>query len=301
MTVLEFEQMDKQLEEYWSDELDSVAKTLILREWRSSTHRSLEHRASKGDCTVDQYRHAWIYSWDVTRKLFEALHSNAYSAGEADSPKYFWHHQKFDVLRTNDAKRGMEIDKDCLLQGAAFYLSHPEIRTNMLDWLFLDSIVFAELDAYAHEAFTTRGGTGTNWAAIFAERSELKYYTYQWVFGLFALVLNYVAAPALGYYLALRGHLTGCAVVIGVWILWLGLRLMSYPYRRRARKKAGVLLQHLIDLYRVIGDNTISPRRLKEELDKATAEGVVLDGAVSTIVDRLMARDVTAFIPTEVG
>ena len=56
--------------------------------------------------------------------------------------------------------------------------------------------------------------------------------------------------------------------------------------------------QQLRDLYGILGDITISPRKLKESLDKAVAVGVSLDGAVFTIVDRAIARDPTAFIPS---
>ena len=52
-------------------------------------------------------------------------------------------------------------------------------------------------------------------------------------------------------------------------------------------------------MYHILGTDTISPRKLKESLDKGAEAGVVLDGAVYTIVDRMIARDPTAFIPTQ--
>jgi hypothetical protein len=76
------------------------------------------------------------------------------------------------------------------------------------------------------------------------------------------------------------------------------------PFPLRAASAAlrlTTLLQHLIDLYRILADNTISPRKLKESLDAAAAAGVVLDGAVFAIVDRLIALDSTAFVPANVG
>jgi hypothetical protein len=47
----------------------------------------------------------------------------------------------------------------------------------------------------------------------------------------------------------------------------------------------------------MLGEKTISPRKLREELDSAAAAGVVFDSAVFTIVDRIVARDPTAFFP----
>ena len=63
------------------------------------------------------------------------------------------------------------------------------------------------------------------------------------------------------------------------------------------RRKAAKRLQHLQELYRMLGEDTISPRKLKQELDAATTDGVALNGAVFTIVDRMITRDPTAFIP----
>jgi len=103
------------------------------------------------------------------------------------------------------------------------------------------------------------------------------------------------------YYLASRDHGTAALVVGGIWALLFVWAVVTYPIRWRARRKSGKLLHHLIDLYRLLGDETISPRKLKETLDTATASGVVLDGAVFTIVDRLLVRDPTAFIPNRVG
>jgi hypothetical protein len=93
---------------------------------------------------------------------------NAFDPKKGEEPSCYWIHRTLDLFRTNDDTRGIAIDKAEMLSAAAIYLSHPEIRTNRFDWMFLDSIAFAELDAFAEYVFTTRGGTGGNLAAAFA-------------------------------------------------------------------------------------------------------------------------------------
>ncbi|WP_321884721.1 hypothetical protein [Paraburkholderia bannensis] len=67
------------------------------------------------------------------------------------------------------------------------------------------------------------------------------------------------------------------------------------------RRKNKALLARMLDLYRILGDSTISPRLLKDALDRAAEEGVVLDGAVFSIVDRIIVKDATAFVPNQIG
>jgi hypothetical protein len=235
----------------------------------------------------------------VLEELFRALHCNTFDQ-KAEVARHLWSHwQHFDFLSTHDPKRGFSIYKDGLHSAAALYLSHPEIRTDKLDWIFMDAIVFMELDNYAHHVFMTRAKPGgPNWAAVFANHDRIKYFFFKIAFWLLGTALSLVVPPALAYFLFVRDHRVGAMIATGVWVLLLALRIVTYPSRWRARREASQLLKHLRDLYGILGHVTISPRNLKESLDKAVAAGVSLDGAVFTIVDRAIARDPTAFIPT---
>jgi hypothetical protein len=291
--------IDEALEAYWGRDVSETALSFVSREFNDSILPSLKATAKREKYTADQYKSMWMWAWSVTHRLFDAMHS--YATDEKEKPRYFWHHQRFDVFHTHDRTRGIDITKDELLSVAATYLGHPEIRTNKMDWLFLDTIVFQELEAYGEQVFSTKAGTGTNWAAVFAQSSQAKYYGFQILFSLIGFGLNFLLLPVTAYYLAVHDHLNWAMTTAGMWLLSLALQAISYPARRRARRKAAALLQHLIDLYGILGNNTVSPRKLKETLDAAAGAGVVLDGAVFTIVDRLIVRDPTAFIPTNVS
>jgi hypothetical protein len=200
----------------------------------------------------------------------------------------------------SETTRGFDIDKGALSQAAAEYLSKPEIRTDRLDWIFLDAIVFQELDSFAEQVISSRGGTGVNWAAAFAGDSELKYYGLSLLFWVIGVGVGYVTPLALCYFLFSREHQLAGGIVLGVWALLLIWRIATYPFRWRTRRRATKLLAHLIELYNQLGGNTINPRRWKQLLEAAAADGVVLDGAVFTIIDRAIARDPTAFLPHQV-
>jgi hypothetical protein len=110
-----------------------------------------------------------------------------------EKPQYYWMHQNFSILRTNDATRGMSIQRDEMLRVAAEYLSHPEIRTNKFDWLLLDAIVFAELDAFSFHF--------SGFAATLANGNPAKYFALMALFKVvgvalrLSLRLSVVASP----------------------------------------------------------------------------------------------------------
>ena len=285
---------------HWARSAPDSGREAISREWQRLLP-NLRARALAGSTSEVGYRDLMASAWGTVGELFQALHQNAWDE-ELDAskkPHGFWYHQQPDIFRTEDDPRGFDINKAELSEVAARYLQLPEIQTNRLDWIVLDSIVLAEFEAFAREMLNTRAGTGMNWAAAFAGRSELKYYGFSFLFWIIGVILAYALPIAAVYYLATKGHETGAIVLLAIWALLTLWKLVTYPLRFRARRKARKLLQHLFDLYRALGENTISPTQWRKMLDAATTDGVILDGAAFTIIDRAIARDATAFIPAQ--
>ena len=297
MSTPDLRQIEKEFKEKRIPEVESTGRSIPREEWEYNIVPALRARAERSDTTPDQYREQLYQSWKVTDQLFYSLHCNYPHPEDNEKASGFWHHRSFDPFRAHDRTRGIAIDKDSLLGTAAHYLSHPTIQVDRVDWILLDSIVFTELEAYAHHVLASRAGTGVNWAFAFADHSATQYYALSVLFWVLGLLWNFAAAPVTAYYLYVGGHPSAALCVLALWVLYQGWRLVTYPIRWRIRRKARQLIQHLVDVYIILGDNTISPRKLKDTLDKAAAAGVVLDGAVFTVVDRIMARDPTAFIP----
>lgn len=260
---------------------------------------ALRRRALASTATETAYRDMLSSMRRIAEGLFESLHSNNWDSEPNKKPRAFWHHQQFDPFRTNDETRGFAIEKEGLLWSAAEYLRNPEVQTNRFDWIFLDSIVLAELDAFCEHVVLTRAGTGFNWAAACADHSRLKYYGYRILFGTIGVIVGYVVPFGVAYFLWSRGHEAWAIATLGIWALVVLRKLLTYPFRFRARQRARKLLQHLTELYAALGHTTISPTTWRSKLEIAIADGVVLDGAVFAIIDRAIARDPTAFIMTQ--
>lgn len=263
---------------------------------------ALKANALANNSTNDEFRDQWIRSMHLTEDLCVALHSNIgtpveYYRSAEEKPRQFWTHQKYDFLRANDTTRGIDIEYGALLDVTARYLNCPEIRSNKFDWLLMDSIIFSVLDAYTDHIVNWGAGIGIDWAVIFSNKSHLKYFGLRLLFWPIRIALRYFLLPAFVYLLAIKGYETMAFVTLGSWGLYLLLHVLGFPIRWHVRKKANSQLTHLLELYAILGDNVISPRKLKEALDNASSEGIIFHGSVFGLVDRITAKDPTTFIP----
>lgn len=297
MDTHDFRELERELQQHWKDDEGEDVHPFVEQAW-SPIRESLTTKALAEGVELKAFESRLYRARLLAKNLFEALHQGLiyrqYSRGI--KPSSYWHHQQFEPLRANDEKRGICIDKSELSATAARYLSQAELQTNAFDWYLLDALVFAELDAFAYHSINTKMGTGFNWALAFSEGSQWKYLLYSFIFGLVGFVLRYVALPALAMYLFYKGH-EGFGLTIGaIWILLVGWRLIGIPFRWRAKRKHTELLNNLLSVYTELDGNTLSPRRLRDLLDKAASAGVVLDGAIFSLVDRMMRRDATAFV-----
>ena len=289
---------------YWAKDLENWNRVYVEEELDRRVLPELRQKAISDCLTEEQYRDGVALAWMVTKNLFYALHYDARASWQGyDSiasgpakPKFFWLHQGLDFLRIHDKSRGFAISKDDLSISAANYVKHSEVRTNHLDWLYLDSTIFYTLEVLAEEIFVRRMGTGINWAAVFARGNAGRYVSLLILFGVLRFAAAYVSGPAAAYWLHRYGHDVAAMWAVGLWGAAVVFGWITYPLRGRARRKGQRLLTHLTELNRTLADRIISPRKLREKLDLAAADGIVVDGAVTAIVDRMVARDPAAFI-----
>jgi hypothetical protein len=304
-------QIEKECSAHWTKEIEESNRVYVENEMDRCILPDLRRNAINETLSERQYRGIVSAAWMMAKDLFYALHHNARTAEQNERPNCFWCHQgwKFQnnplsFLLLGDRRRGYAIHKDWLVISAANYLKRPEIRTNHFDWLYLDSMICCELEVLAQEVFVRGMGTKINWAAVFARAKRgidihqvvSKYVPLLILFRLLGFSVNYLSMPALAYWLRMKGHDIASIWTIGLWAAVVALGWITYPSRRRVRRKGERLLAHLVDLNEMLAARTISPRRLREKLDVATADGMVFDGAVTAIVDRMMTRDPAAFV-----
>jgi hypothetical protein len=286
------------LRDHWRKDVGTAAVPFLKREWEDHLFPTLAAKAQAAGYSAEQYEKICRRTWSVAVDLLSALHADLYRPKSQENASFYWRHTKFDLYRINDRSRGFDIDRQELSRTAARYLSEPDLQSNRLDWVLLDAFVFDDLDALGQFAFHLRGGTGPNWAAMLsAGKGEIHYAALAAVSFLIHVALTIAAPLWFVYYLANAGHRVGAVVAGAAWSAYLIWRVGTYPSRWRARRKRWKQFQQLIDIHAQLGQSTISPRKLRDSLDEAASNGVVMDGAVFSITDRMLARDPAVFIP----
>lgn len=301
MTKEEYEQIEGELALYWKNDSTSPDFQVAFNEWEYPIQSSIRAKAIEQGWSRSRYRDTLIRGWSALGGLFHGLHPVVWPDDDSKRAKFFWRHQHVEMKKAGDEKRGFEIDRDSLTQAATNYLASPDSQTNHMDWLILDVLVFAEIENGAVSFKENMTALGAQVAESVAEGNGFKYALWRMVFFAVGIFFNFVAMPLGAYYLAQSGHKNFALGVLGLWTLLLIWGITTYPLRWRARRKFWKAYKSLQIVYHLLGQSTISPRKLNEALDAATALGCHFDGAVFTILDRITVRDPTAFIPSKSG
>lgn len=273
--------IDVSLAEALGSGLDGPSRSVVATLWKTSVLPSIEENARRQGMDDPQRLDQLQRAGRLTRALFEALHreAEARSSGPA-AHAAFWEHQSATTRGSRMSAAGMSIDKSALQEIAVEYLRHPEVRSNKLDWVLLDALVFHELQAQGSDM-----------------RTFLRLAT---LINALKAVAVYVLAPALVYLLWARGQQT-LAVAAGVFgSIAVLIHLVGAPFRWRDLDRGRTFLGLLQDLYGLLGQRTLSPVELRAAVDRATAAGVRIDRVVVSLVDRMAAADATAFHPEQV-
>lgn len=299
MTQEEYEKIEGELALHWRNSSTSPDFQVVFSEWEYPIQPSIRDNAVAQGWSGSRYRDALIGGWGALGSLFHGLHPVVSPEEDSKRAKFFWRHQHVDMKKAGDEKRGFEIDPYKLTQAATSYLASPDSQTNHMDWLLLDVLVFAEIESGAVSFKEYLTALGARVAESMANGNGFKYALWRIAFFAVGIFFNFVAMPLGAYYLAQNGHENFALGVFGLWILLLIWGIATYPLRWRARRKFWKAYKSLLTAYHLLGESTISPRKLKEAIDTAIALGCHLDGAVFAIVDRITARDPTAFIPSK--
>jgi hypothetical protein len=189
---------------------------------------------------------------------------------------YVWSHQSQTAIDAYGTDDPSDIYRAGLLEAAAEYERAPETQTPMQDWLFLDALTYAELSAYKESVASGAFIKNPSWAWQFARRDPRKALRIKVV----AFTVRWIIIPAV--LVALQWN----PVLVG-WALYLGVRLLQGVYRVWANTKAEKLLIAMRRAYAQCTPPTISPSELRTAVHAARDAGVVYDGALFVLIDRV--------------
>lgn len=275
MTYFEYLKVEDKVKEDIGGDREDEENRIIERVyscWEVAVGQ-LRARAEREGQSAFDYEGALRQVYDLLINLDNAVH--AYLDHQS---RVVWGHQKFNILTAGEESRGIAISRQELIDTAATYLGQLKLRTDYLDWLFIDALLFAEVDGFARILMLGPPLGPMNWAFVFAGGSEVKYYLFMLLFKPLGFLARYAAAPALAIWLYLHQHETSAAWTAGAFALYLALKVLSIPaliQRWRSRKKAIRLLELMVAAYELAAPPVLNPGRLKTAVDEATAQGAV--------------------------
>jgi hypothetical protein len=237
--------------------------------------------------SCDEYFN-WIrFAYQLITDLERAVRS----AGRRVRPKgsLVWTHQRFDVITAGDSKRGVEIDRDALIDTSSRYLGYT-VRTDYLDWLLIDALLFADLDSFANSLMSGELYRAPNWAFVFADGNHWKYELYSALFPLLGFLVRYLLLPSIAIWMFLSGHTNIAASIAAIFGVYLVLRVISIPARIsrwRLRKQHVKLLTEIYAAYSLAAPPVLNPARLKTAIDTTAAKGAMYPNPVLSLIDRL--------------
>lgn len=179
-----------------------------------------------------------------------------------------------------------------------------KLRTGYLDWIFIDALLFAEVDGFAHTLMLGPPFGPMNWAFMAGGGSEVKYYLFRLLVKPLGFLVSYAAAPALAVWLYLHQHETAAAWIAGAFALYLALKFLSIPaliQRGKNRKKAVRLLDLMSAAYNQAEPPVLNPTRLKAAVDEAIAQGAVFPAPALSLIDSLASINPTTCLPFSTG
>jgi hypothetical protein len=227
----------------------------------------------------------------LTKEFFDVSHD--YDA-KLDKVNDIWHHQNYSLLDSNSSNRAFHIaDKQRLLMLGSRYLREPEVRCRYFDWLYLDIVIFQELDAFTYHYIQGKG-LAYSLAVDSAKGNIANFYLLLLLYRGIVIFMSFLLPPLLAIFLSSKGYEI---IANGIWILWIiGIagKVISIPFILRRNRVLNNAHEKLLDLYNALGDATISTEVFSQRLKVADENKVGLDGSVYALAEIL--RKESSFI-----
>lgn len=269
----------------------------VLASWKIAS-KQLREKAEQTNATAKDFQDCLDEAYSLLKSLDWALHQNEeISTGKISE---VWRHQPINVVAAGNSNRGISIWREQLIEVAARYLNQKKLRTELMDWIFIDSILFAEIDAFSNSVMSGPPWGPFNWAFMIADGNELKYYLLRPVFSFLGFVVRYLMLPAIAIALYWQGYQESAEWAAGAFAIYLGLKILSIPRalaRWRQRTKNANLIKLMISAYGFTEPPVLNPLRLKVAVDAAIAEGAVFSTVGLSIIDRLVSIDPIKSLP----
>jgi hypothetical protein len=238
-------------------------------------------------------------------KILDAI-TDALKANWKDAPKdRFWdnfdnsfHHDRPDEW----GNACSPIDPKGLDIATANYLDKPWMQLNALDWYIMNGFA---VDGILRLIESIKSGSAfgeINWAHTFSGGKYIS--TLYWRMGLSIskFISKWVFLPAIAGLAFYFGYESTAKWTLGIFITLLFFQIIFIPSKlirwRERRRQLDILikkLDRLFDIYATVRSEAFNPTILKNRIYEAENEGILIQPAIYSILDRAIMRDPAVF------
>ncbi|RJG08653.1 hypothetical protein D3879_22425 [Pseudomonas cavernicola] len=198
--------------------------------------------------------------------------------------------------------------REDLLEVAAQYLANPWLQHDRIDWILIDSLIFAELAFKRGLILSGEAIRKIKWSHYifhYLFRVDVKKaFQIKLALALVYFALQYIVPPATIFVLYYLQYEVATIIAGGAYAAYLFIRafLWSVHYRKRRLEKKTLhdhmnRLQNIADAYYQCKPPIINLTTLRTYLNKAIEAGAVFDGALFTVLKRVEETKGETFIP----
>ena len=238
------------------------------------------------------------------KESFDHAYGSKNIPDRKENEQVIWSHRSDNEVSGVNKEQEPRIYRERLLAAAATYLANPWLQDDQIDWIFLDSLIYAELAGYRELIFSGQALGKIHWAYMFSSGDIPKMAWYSIIMALTRFALRYLVPPLLIIALYALQFETAFQVLGVAYVAYLVLRAAYWPLRRRkeklkdkAYKEHEDRLKKIMVAYWHCRPPVISLTTLRTFLDEAIKSGANFDGALFSILKRVETMRGEAFMP----
>lgn len=259
----------------------------------------------KDNLSSFEYNNRLCLILEFLENLYQSLNYSQPDKSNMHDNKIIWHHRNDNQLQITLIRDDSQtICREMLLDATAKYLENPWLQGDAVDWILLDSLIYAELSAFRESIISGKVVGKVNWPYLLSNGDPQKLLWLNILKSTLPIVLRYVfpiTALVLLHQFNLTKLFNGALITYGVYIIaHFALWPFRFKYKRSVKKtleECNALLLKMIKAYKYCAPPIISLSTLHNQLDEAVKDGAIFEGALFTVLKKIEKDKGEVLIP----
>lgn len=307
MTIIDENNIDEQYAEIEKNFVQPDCKVVGFKELYTfklmeNIRKKIRERSLSDKLDPNDYHDRLVEMYDFVGNLYDALNGYPLKSDIKKECHEIWYHRTEEqIIGIRKIHKEHFINRDELLDTLSIYLTNPWLQLDLIDWIFLDSLVFDQIESYREEIYSGKTIGKENWNYILA-RGDLNE---------FNLLEIKKSLSTIGFLYILPLSIIGILFYIGLediaifptigFIIFVLFKVSLFPFRIFKKRKA--VMPHLVKLgqmcvlYHYCKPPILSLETIDRCLDKAIKNDINFDGALFALVKRIRSVKEDLFLP----